>query len=223
MCRRCGAGGGNEKGGPGVWLSGAQPGPRWEPFHRHPPLPWDKQQLHPGDQDLVPASFEAISCSCCCALHPHSPRASLDGEVPISHPASGRVPRLHAVTHYGGKRRRASPGAHTRAKAPFFHPCHKPLCQAQPCKTTGDGTCSVAGWACTGRGAPCSLQEQSPLARHLRHCWGSAAAAAALAARGATLLVPATGATRARLLSQRRAGALPCAAESIGFFSALKH
>lgn len=67
------------------------------------------------------------------------------------------------------------------------------------------------------------MQEQSPMARHLWCRWGSAAATAALAARGATLLVPATGATRARLHSQRRAGALPCAAESIRFFSALKH
>lgn len=58
----------------------------------HPHLPQEKQQLQPGDQDPVSAMFETISCSCRCTLHPHHPKASFDGEVPISHPAAVRVP-----------------------------------------------------------------------------------------------------------------------------------
>ena len=79
------------------------------PSRGHPPLPRGKQQLHPGDQDQVSAMFEAISCSCCCTLHPHGPKASLDGKVPISHPASGRAPRLPCDDALWGQEEESEP------------------------------------------------------------------------------------------------------------------
>lgn len=92
LCGRCRAREEGGRGASGGQLPGTQPG--LSPSSGHPSLSAEKQQLHPGDQDQVSAMFEVISCSSCCTLHPHHPRASFDGEVPISHPASGQAPRL---------------------------------------------------------------------------------------------------------------------------------
>lgn len=80
------------------------------------------------------------------------PKLPLMVRCPYHTQHQGKPLACHVMMQSGGKRRRASCGSHTQAKAPFFLPCHKLLCWgsslAQPCKTLGCGTSRAAGPAC---------------------------------------------------------------------------
>lgn len=87
---------------------------------------------------LFPAAVVAPSI-------PTIPKPPLMARCPYHTQQQCECLACHVMTHFGAKRRRASPGSHIQAKAPFFHLC---CAEAQPCKTPGCGTCSTAGLAC---------------------------------------------------------------------------
>lgn len=74
----------------------------------------------------------------------------------------------HVMTHFGPKRRRASPGSRIQAKAPFFHPCHRLLRRGTALQNSRLWNLQCC-WAGLQR-AFCSVKERFPLASLLQPC-----------------------------------------------------
>lgn len=47
--------------------------------------------------------FEAISCSCCCTLHPHVPKLPLMARCPHHTQHQGELLACHVMTHFGAR------------------------------------------------------------------------------------------------------------------------
>lgn len=95
---------------------------------------------------------------------PTVPEPPLMVRCPYHTQHQGEHLACHVMMRFGVKRRRASPGSHMGAKALFFHPCHKLLCQGAALQNPGLWNLQ----RCWAGGAFCSAKERFPLASLLQ-------------------------------------------------------
>lgn len=167
LCGRCRAGEEGAKGAPGAQLPGTQPGPRWEPFPWAPfPSPGSSSSSTQEIKIRFQPSLRLFPAAVAAPSIPRVPEPPLTVRCPYHTQHQGERLACRVMTQFGGKRRRASPGSHRRAKAPSFHPCHKLLCRGaalQNPELWNLQRCWAGLW-----GAFCSAKERFPLASLLQ-------------------------------------------------------